>query len=180
MAVTPNTITRRESRTAAIAVAGMLVALGVVFSLFKGVFSVPVGPTEVFPFESTINVIAGVMLGPWYAMLVAFIVSIIRIGLGTGTIFSLPGSIPGAFLVGLFYRYVWKNPAVGFVEIFGTGIIGAILSSLIFAPLIHKSGTIIFFIVAFIPPSVIGSIVGYFVLIAIKRTVRRRNGLQFP
>ena len=171
---------RRNSRSVPIALAAMLIALGVVFSLFKGIFSVPIGPTEVFPFESTINVLAGVMLGPWYAMLVAFFVSIIRIGLGTGTVFSLPGSIPGAFLVGALYRYVWKNPAAGFVEIIGTGIIGAVLSSVVFAPLAGKSGTILFFIAAFIPPSLIGSIIGYVALLAIKRTVRKRVGLQFP
>lgn len=171
---------RKGSRTVVISVAAMLVALGVTFSMFKGIFSIPIGPTEVFPMESTINVLAGVMLGPWYAMLVAFMISTIRIGLNTGTIFSLPGSIPGAFLVGIFYRYLWKNPAVGFVEILGTGIIGATLSSLVFAPLFHYSGSVFFFIAAFIPPSIIGSVVGYFVLLVVKRTVRRRHGLQFP
>lgn len=170
----------KGSRTVIIAVAAMLVALGVTFSMFKGIFSIPIGPTQVFPMESTINVIAGVMLGPWYAMLVAFLVSIIRIGMGTGTIFALPGSIPGAFLVGVFYRYLWKNPASGFAEILGTGIVGAVLSSQVFAPLSHDSGSIVFFITAFIPPSVIGSVVGYFALLAIRRTVRRRHGLQFP
>ncbi|MCL4518800.1 MAG: energy coupling factor transporter S component ThiW [Thaumarchaeota archaeon] len=169
-----------HSRTVSLSVAAMLVALGVTFSMFKGIFSVPIGPTEVFPMESTINVIAGVMLGPWYAMMVAFFVSMIRIGLTTGTIFSLPGSLPGAFLVGFVYRYLWKNPAAGLVEIIGTGIIGAILSSLIFAPLFGYSGSIVFFVSAFIPPSVIGSIVGYIVLLAIKKMVRRRRGLQFP
>ena len=29
--------------------------------------SVPVGPTRVFPFQATVNAIAGVLLGPWYA-----------------------------------------------------------------------------------------------------------------
>ncbi|MGH2639299.1 MAG: energy coupling factor transporter S component ThiW, partial [Rhabdochlamydiaceae bacterium] len=173
-----SSLKQRRSNTVSITVSALLVALGVMTSYLQGIFVIPVGPTKVFPIESMINVIAGVMVGPWYAVATAFSISTIRVGLGLGSPFAYPGSIPGALLVGLLFRYVWKNPAVGFVEILGTGIIGAALSSLIVAPLLGKSLSLTFFIAAFIPPSIIGSILGYIILIAIKATVRKRIGLQ--
>ncbi|PSO06974.1 hypothetical protein B9Q04_13290 [Candidatus Marsarchaeota G2 archaeon BE_D] len=60
----------------------------------------------------------GVTLGP-YAVVVALFISLIRMGLGVGTIFSLPGSLPGALLVGVFYRYVWRSKWVGLLESWG-------------------------------------------------------------
>lgn len=168
------------SRTTLIAVSAVLAALGIMLSALQGILVIPIGDAKVFPAQSMINVVAGVMVGPWYGAVVALTISIVRFGLGWGTIFAFPGSIPGVILVGLAYRYLWKNPAVGFIEILGTGIIGAALSSFIFAPLISKSISLPIFIAAFIPPSVIGSILGFLMLLAIKATVRKRVGLQFP
>ena len=173
-------ITGRSSRTVTVTVSAMLVALGVMLSSLQGILVIPIGDAKVFPAQSMINVISGVMIGPWYGALVAFTISAIRYGLGLGTIFAFPGSIPGVVIVGLAYRYLWKNPAVGFLEILGTGIIGAILSSIIFAPLISRSTPVAIFIAAFIPPSVIGSIIGFLILVTFKATVRKRVGLQFP
>ena len=34
--------------------------------------SFPIGPTKVFPFQHAINVVAGIMIGPWYGGLAAF------------------------------------------------------------------------------------------------------------
>jgi len=45
--------------------------------------SFPIGPTKVFPFQQAINVVAGIMIGPWYGGLAAFLVS------------SIPGCIIG-------------------------------------------------------------------------------------
>jgi energy coupling factor transporter S component ThiW len=173
-------IERAKVNSATVSLSAILIALGVALSLFQGIFAIPIGPVKIFPFESMINVIAGVMLGPWYAVAIALTVSTVRLGLGTGTIFAYPGSLPGALLVGLTYRYIWKNPASGFIEIIGTGIVGAVLSALVFAPLLSVQKSLAFFVFAFIPPAVIGSIIGYAVLIAIKRRVRRQLGLQFP
>jgi thiamine-phosphate pyrophosphorylase len=51
----------------------------------------PGGTGAVFPFQATINVIAGVLLGPWYALLTAFAISVLRNAAGTGTFLAFPG-----------------------------------------------------------------------------------------
>ncbi len=149
-----------------LAVVSMLTALGVVFSFYPG--PVPVGPTLVFPFQSMINVIAGILLGPWYAAVVALAVGLIRISLHTGTVFSLPGGIPGAILVGLTYRLT-KSYLSAFVEIPGTALIGALLSAFFVAPAIGKNATFGFFVLAFLPPALLGSAIGYLIMMALKK-----------
>ena len=136
------------------------------FSFFPG--PIPVGPTLVFPFQSMINVIAGILLGPWYAAFVALAVGLIRMSLHTGTVFSLPGGIPGAILVGLTYKLT-KSYLSAFAEIPGTALVGAFFSAFLVAPIIGRSATLLFFVYAFTPPAVLGSIIGYVIMIALKK-----------
>jgi len=48
----------------------------------------PVGPIKAFPFQHMVNIVAGVLIGPWYAALSALIAAMIRNAMGTGTIFA--------------------------------------------------------------------------------------------
>ncbi len=130
--------------------------------------SLPVGPARVFPFQHTVNVVAAIMLGPWYGALSASIAGIIRIMLGTGTIFALPGGIPGVFVAGLFYRMV-KNDWATLTEPLGTGPIGATLSAFLVAPLVGATGTFVFFQTAFLASSIPGSIVGLLLVRILRR-----------
>ncbi|MBI3970501.1 MAG: energy coupling factor transporter S component ThiW [Chloroflexi bacterium] len=114
-----------------LALAAAFVALGVVLSAF----SVPVGPARVFPFQHTINVLAGALLGPWYAVLTAFGVSVLRNALGTGTFLAFPGSMFGAFVVGYFYHHVRRTDLAAFLEPIGTAVIGALVGYALIAPL---------------------------------------------
>ena len=120
----------RLSNGQRLALAAVLVALGVALSAF----SIPVGPARVFPFQHTINVVAGVLLGPGYAVLTAFGISVIRNGLGTGTFLAFPGSMFGAFLVGWAYHYVRRTDLAAFVEPVGTALIGGLVGYLIILP----------------------------------------------
>ena len=103
---------------------------------------IPVGPTKAFPWQHMVNVLAGVTLGPLWASAIAAIVGPIRMALGLGTIFSIPGGIPGAFLVGL-TAYILKNRGkkfeyAAFTEPIGTAVIGFLLALYVFAPLVGK------------------------------------------
>lgn len=149
-----------------ISLSAFLIALGVVLSFFPG--PIPVGPTLVFPFQSMINVIAGILLGPLYATGVALVVGMIRMSIHTGTVFSLPGGIPGAMFVGLTYR-LSKRYFAAFAEIPGTALVGAILSAFLVAPMLGSHATLLFFILAFTPPAVLGSVLGYVVMIALRK-----------
>lgn len=154
-----------------LAASAVLTALGVALSpLF-----IPVGPTKVYPWQHMINGVAGVMLGPWYAALIATLIGLIRNGLGTGTIFAFPGGIPGALVVGFVYRYLLRRDYAALTEPIGTGL-GGVLSALVVAPVAFQAGIIKavmplqVFVAAFLASSIPGSIIGYLALIALRRT----------
>jgi energy coupling factor transporter S component ThiW len=129
----------------------------------------PVGPTKVFPFQHMVNTIAGILVGPWYGGLAALIAGIIRNAIGTGTPFAFPGGIPGAIVVGLAYRW-FRRDWVAFTEPVGTGFIGVGLSVLVLGPLIGKEVAFAFLFPAFMVSSVPGSVIGYFLLKALRKT----------
>ena len=153
-----------ETNTQKLAHVGIFTALGVIL----GTISFPVGPAKVAPFQHLINVIAGTILGPWWASLTAFFIGILRISLGVGTIFSIPGGIPGAFTVGLMYKIV-KNDWAAFSEPLTTVFIGGTLSSLLFGPLINTHKGVMWFWVAFAPSTLVGTTLGFLILKALRR-----------
>ena len=161
------TLYRKASRfgvTTRITLTAVLVALTVVLSPFY----IPVGTTKVFPAQHMMNAMAGVLLGPWYAALMALGTSVIRNMLGLGTLYAFPGSIPGALVVGLLHRYVRATDYAGLAEPLGTVVVGATLSALLVAPWQGQSLTLSFFWVAFAASSIPGSILGVVVLKAMR------------
>jgi energy coupling factor transporter S component ThiW len=159
-----------------VALSAILIALGVVLSVFPG--SVPIGPTKVFPFQHMINVFSGVLLGPVYGGFIALAIGILRIGLGTGTIFALAGGVPGAIVVGVVYNYVWKHYGAALLEPVGTAL-GALLSAFLVAPLLG-SGPLpsfagitaqwVLFVIFFWMSSIPGAILGYLLLKFLRRS----------
>ena len=81
--------------------AALLIAVGVACSPF----SIPIGASKCFPVQHMVNVLAAVMLGPWYGVAMAFLTSLLRVLLGTGSLLAFPGSMCGALLCGLLYHY---------------------------------------------------------------------------
>ncbi len=167
--------TQKSKRSMEIALAAVLIALGVVLSPFTWF---QVGPSKANPTQHMINTIAGIMLGPIWSVVIAFFIGLIRIGLGTGTIFAMPGGLPGGFIVGLFYHYLFKKVFKGqkslvsaFTEPIGTVLIGATLSVYIVAPLIgSKISNLIIFYVGWLASSLTGSIIGFVILMVMYKT----------
>lgn len=118
------------AKTREIARAVILTALAVALSPF----SVPVGPVKVFPAQHFVNVTSGVMLGPTYAVLIAFTTSLLRLALGTGTINAFAGSMIGALLAGLTYRLTRNIYLAAAGEVFGTGVLGSLVTVYLVAP----------------------------------------------
>jgi len=137
--------------------------------------SFPIGPTRVYPAQHMVNGVGGVLLGPWYATLVAIVVAIIRNALGTGTIFAFPGGIPGAIIVGVIHKYLWKSDFAAITEPIGTTL-GAVISALFVSPLALQLGftgltlPLGGFILLFLASSVPGSILGLVVLLFTRKT----------
>lgn len=126
-----------------ISMIAFLSALGVVLSPFW----FPVFTSKAFPAQHLINSLAGVLLGPIDAAIIAIIVGIIRNNLGLGTIYAFPGGIPGGVVVGIFYMLLrgrFDESIIRKVSIstepIGTVLIGATLSIYIVAPWINDVG----------------------------------------
>jgi energy coupling factor transporter S component ThiW len=159
--------TESAVQTKKIALSAVLIALGVLLASF---LSIPVGPTKVFPGQHMVNAIAGVLLGPFYAVFIALVIGIIRNSLGLGTIFAFPGGLPGGFIVGILHRYLKKTDYAALSEPLGTVVIGATISALIFAPLVGAAPDIAFFWIAFAASCIPGSILGFIILKILRKT----------
>lgn len=138
--------------------AGALASAGVILSFV----SFPMGPAKCFPFQHTVNVIAGIALGPWWALGAAFTTSLIRNLTGTGTLFAFPGSMFGALFVGLAAQLAPRRYklAAAAAEPVGTGIAGAWVSAAAVAPVIGKSAGFTFMSTSFLISSVPGAVIG--------------------
>ena len=107
-----------------IALAGMFTAVAVVGSMLQ----FPVFGSQCAPVQHMVNVLCAVLLGPGYGVVVAFLASLLRNLLGLGSLLAFPGSMCGALLCGLIYWRTKNLPATLVGEVFGTGIIGGLLS----------------------------------------------------
>ncbi len=147
----------------------MLVAIGVVISPILRVES-PFG--NMCPMAHLINIVCSVLLGPWWSLLCATLIGILRmIFMGIPPV-ALTGAIFGALLSGIFYR-VSKGSLICAVlgEIFGTGIIGAIASYPVMTLLWGKTGiTWLFYVPSFIAGTLIGGSIAFVFLTALRKS----------
>ena len=137
-------------------VLSMLIALGVVIS--------PILRVEgMCPMAHFINIVCSVFLGPWYSLLCATLIGIIRMVIMGIPPIALTGAIFGAFLSGVFYR-ISKGKILFAVigEIIGTGIIGAIISYPVMNFIWGKEGlSWLFYVPSFICGTLIGGSIAY-------------------
>ncbi|WP_338469383.1 energy coupling factor transporter S component ThiW [Niallia sp. XMNu-256] len=148
-------------KTYKLTLTAMFVAIG---TLTSHLIYIPIGFTKVFPIQHFINVLSAVILGPGYAVLQAFSISLFRNLMGTGSIFAFPGSIIGAFLAAYFYQ---KSKKIGFAffgEVVGTGILGGLACYPIAKLLLGQEAAIFGFVPAFIISSLAGSMFGFMIL----------------
>lgn len=150
-----------DMKTRDIARAVILVAIAVALSPFF----IPVGISKCFPAQHMVNVLAAVMLGPWYAVVIALMAGIIRNILGLGTLLAFPGGMIGALLAGLAYRAFKNIYVTGLGEIIGTGLLGALASAWIVGPIfMGKSMAVVMLIIAFSVSTIGGTIIGIIAL----------------
>ncbi len=125
---------------------------------------IPVGFAKIFPIQHFANVLSAVLLGPWYAVLQAFLSSTLRNMLGTGSVFAYPGSMIGAFLAAILYSKTKKIGIAALGEVFGTGILGAMATYPIGVLFLGQEATLFGLIPAFTISSFTGALMGYALL----------------
>jgi len=154
-------------KTKKLTLSALLIAIGTVTG---HLFYIPVGVAKCFPVQHTINILSAVILGPWYAVANAFVISLLRNILGTGSLLAFPGSMLGAFLAGVLYKKTNKKVMASLGEVFGTGILGALVAYPVAKLLLGKDVAVFFFVLPFMASTVGGTIIGYGILKALDST----------
>lgn len=143
----------------------MMVAIGVVIS--------PILRIEgMCPTAHLINITCSVFMGPWYSLLCACMIGVIRMMFMGIPPLALTGAVFGAFISGVFYR-ASKGKIIYAVlgEIFGTGIIGSLVSYPVMAFLMGREGLNAFYYTPmFISATIMGGIAAYIFLKALSQT----------
>ena len=177
----------KNSNTKKLAIAAMLVAIGVI----GGAWSIPVGASKCAPIQHMINILAATILGPVYGVIMAFVVSVFRNMMGTGTLLAFPGSMCGALLAGLFFNAL-KNRSIPVLdkvlgkgtigaiigELFGTAVIGGICAYPVAVLLMGREAAIFTYVFPFLVSTLGGTIIGTSLYIALRKTgVLNKMGL---
>lgn len=148
-----------------LALAGILIAVGIVCSPL----SIPVGASKCAPVQHFVNILSGVFLGPCYAVCMAFVTSLLRNLMGTGTLLAFPGSMCGALLCGLLYRYGKHLPLAYLGELIGTSVISGLLSYPVAAFLMGNECAVFAFVVPFFISSLGGTLLAVVLVTAMKK-----------
>jgi len=149
------------NRTRKLTLTAMMMAIG---TLTSHMLFIPLGIVKAFPVQHFLNVLSAVLLGPYYAIVQALGVSLLRNMMGTGSLFAFPGSMLGAFFAAWLYR---KTKKIGFAvagEVIGTGFIGALASYPLAVFLLGKDAAVFGFVPAFFVSSLAGSAIGFVIL----------------
>ena len=169
----------RNENTKKLAIAAMLVAIGVI----GGAWSIPVGASKCAPIQHMINILAATILGPVYGVIMAFVISVFRNMMGTGTLLAFPGSMCGALLAGLLFN-VCKNRSIPVLdkvlgkgtigailgELFGTAIIGGICAYPVAVFLMGRDAAVFTYVIPFLVSTLGGTIIGTILYVALRKT----------
>ena len=145
----------RHEQIKKLAASGMLVAVIICLSGFY----IPVGASKCFPVQHMVNILAAVLLGPWWGVGIAFCASLIRNMMGTGTLLAFPGSMVGALCCGLMYGATKKLLPTCFAEVFGTGVLGGLLAWPVAVFVMGKTAALFAYVLPFLVSTAGGTLI---------------------
>ncbi|SFH77526.1 energy coupling factor transporter S component ThiW [Tindallia magadiensis] len=155
--------------------AALLIAIGVVTA---HTIVIPAGVAKAFPMQHAINVVAAMLLGTPMAVVVAFVISLLRNLLGTGSLLAFPGSIFGALLAGFIFQKTGRPSLTMMGEILGTSLLGALVAFPLATYVMGFEGAWLFFILPFGISSASGAVIGVLVMGALckSKAINLRKG----
>ena len=153
----------KKNTTKKMALTAMLACLAFVLNTF-------VYFPAMAPFQHFVDVLAAVLIGPWYGFAAALLCGIMRMMSGR-TIQAVTGAIFGPILGGLIYQKT-KNVYLVFIgEVFGTGVIGACASYPLMKMFYGLDAQSPFYYIPFYTPSaIVGAAMGVVVVLILKKT----------
>jgi energy coupling factor transporter S component ThiW len=148
-----------------------LTAIFAAVAVVGSLFSFPVLGSKCAPVQHLVNILCAVFVGPWWGLAAAFISSLIRNLIGWGTLLAFPGSMCGALLAGLLYKYGKKLPFAYVGEVVGTGLIGGMLAYPVAALIMgNKAAALFTFVVPFLISTCGGTLIAIVITAALKKT----------
>ncbi len=161
----------KQTNVKKLTLAAVLTAVAVVGSLL----SFPIFGSRCSPVQHMVNILCAVLLGPSYGFVAAFLAALLRNLLGLGSLLAFPGSMFGALLCGLVYKYTKNIWATCAGEVFGTAILGGLSAYPLALAFMGKSaGDIAFY--AYVVPFLVSTAVGA-VLSALLMATLKRSGI---
>lgn len=158
-----------------IVLSGIYIAIATVL----GTLSVPVFGGKMSPVQHFINVTASITLGPLYSVICAFITSILRNVIGTGSLLAFPGSMVGALVSGILYKITKKTEGALIGEIIGTGIIGSLLAYPVASLFMGKNVAVFTYLIPFLISCIGGAIIAYlFFKVPFVKKIIQNNALN--
>ena len=148
-----------------------LTAIFTAVAVVGSMFSFPVFGSKCAPVQHMINILCAVTIGPWGAIAQAFTASLIRNIAGLGSLLAFPGSMCGALLSGLLYKYGRKLLFAYAGEVAGTGIIGGILSYPVAYIIMGNEAAALFtFVLPFLISTCAGTIIAIIITASLKQS----------
>lgn len=152
--------------TKKLTISALLIAIGTVSA---HIIYIPVGVAKCFPVQHIINVLSAVILGPFYAVSNAFVISLLRNILGTGSFLAFPGSMIGALVSSLVFKKTKNSLFTSIGEVFGTGVLGGISAYPVAKIMMGKEVGVFFFVIPFLLSTLGGSIIAFLMLEYMKK-----------
>ncbi|MDD6212831.1 MAG: energy coupling factor transporter S component ThiW [Clostridiales bacterium] len=150
---------KKRNTTTRIVLIAMMACISYVLSTF-------VYFPRMAPFQHMMNVLTACLLGPLDAFATAALTGLMRMILGGRTIQALIGAVIGAPLAGILYKR-FKKPLFAFVgEVFGTGILSALLVYPFMVQFYGLPAETPFwtFIPSYVPSSICGAAIGIIIM----------------
>lgn len=163
------------NRTKLLTTMAVFIAIG---TLGSQLIWFPAGVAKAYPVQHAINVMAAVMLGTGPAVIIAFIIGLLRNLLGLGSLLAFPGGMIGAFLAGFLYKRFRHSIAAAIGEIIGTGVIGALFAVPFAKILMGTAFGALFFIPPFLVSSITGSFIGVFIVLRLNHHKIIENNIK--
>lgn len=157
-----------KQNTRKLALAGVLTAVAVAGSMI----SVPVAGSKCAPVQHMVNILAAVLLGPWWGVAIAFCASLLRNIFAIGSLMAFPGSMIGALCCGLVYSKCKNLALTCTAEALGTGVLGGLAAypvAKLLMGLVPAGVTV--YMIPFLVSTVAGSILAFAIM-----TVLQKNG----
>ena len=148
-------------------ISAMLVAVAVILSSF----SIPIGPSRCFPIQHLCNVLAAVFLGlsgkrSYSLSFRNFTIS----SLGTGSLLAFPGSMVGAFVSAMIFKYTRSKIGAYLGEVIGTGILGGILCYPIASMMMGQKAALFTFVGPFLASTLCGTVIAAVIITALYKS----------